>query len=402
MKKLTLEQVLSALDAALPLTQKSYSEGSGLVIALTAGAANVKAEFITRYDENGKRNKQKIGEYPAMSLIEARALNSHIQEEMARGFSAKLAIDTFQKTPAAKTVRELFEAYKVHHLIPNLKSAKKVIGIFNNHILPTVGNMKIEEVGIPHAYAVINNASSDGVKGAMLTCFRQLFEFGYQFKLIEHNVFRKLSRKRFRLKPSRGAKTLAAKELHLFFAACEKHSIKRVDLLAMVLYMALAVRKCELLDAPWSEFNLSDGIWHLPPERTKEEQGIAIPLAPQVIKWLHELKSYNPHSAHLFPARKRCNSPTLHESTLNRSLAPVFTELNINIHGHRHLAYTLMESLHVPKHIREVCLNHRDGDGDADIYSHWLFFDERKEAHQKLADLVSKHVPEFNLTQLSN
>ncbi|APD91574.1 hypothetical protein BM524_18215 [Alteromonas mediterranea] len=394
MAKLTFKQVLASLDADLPLTQKSYSDGSGLVIALTSGVAGVKAEFITRYDENGKRNKRKIGEYPAMSLIEAQALNSHIQEEMARGFSAKLAIDTFQKTPVANTVSELFEAYKMHHLIPNLKSAKKVIGIFNNHILPVIGNMKAIEVGVPHAYALINSARSDGVKGAILTCLRQLNEFGYQFKIIDHNVFRELSRKRFRLKPSRGSKTLSALELHLFFTACEKHNIKRVDLLAMVLYMTLAVRKCELLDAPWSEFNLGDGVWHLPPERTKEEQGISIPLAPQVINWLKELKSYNPSSKYLFPARKRSSSPTLHESTLNRSLASVFTELNINIHGHRHLAYTLMESLHIPKHIRDVCLNHRDGDGDADTYSHWLFFDERKEAHQKLVNLVSKYVPE--------
>ena len=371
-------------------------------MAINHNSVLAKADFITRYTTEGKRGKLKIGEYPSMSLIEAQVLNAHVQEETARGLSAKLAIDTFKKTPTADTVEELVVAYETHHLIPNLKSAKKVMGIFNNHILPDIGKMNIADVGVPHAYAVINNASSDGVKGAILTCFRQLFEFGYQFKLIEHNVFRELSRKRFHLKPSRGAKTLSVLELHLFFAACEKYNIKRVDLLAMVLYMTLAVRKCELLEAPWSEFNLNEGVWHLPPERTKEEQGIAIPLVPQVIKWLEELKLYNPQSEYVFPARKRSNSPTLHESTLNRSLASVFTELSINIHGHRHLAYTLMESLHIPKHIREVSLNHRGGDGDADTYSHWLFFDERKDALQKLADLVSKHVPEFILTQLSN
>ena len=395
MEKLTLEQVTVSLDAGLPLKQNSYSDGHGLTMNIIHGDPVVKAYFIIRFMINGKRGKRKAGEYPAMSLIEAQALNIHVQKETARGLSAKLAIDTFQKTPNADTVEELVRAYETHHLTPNLKSAKKVMGIFNNHILPDIGKMSIADVGVPHAYAVINNASSDGVKGAILTCFRQLFEFGFQFRLIEHNLFRELSRKRFRLKPSRGVKTLAPHELGLLFDTCVEHKIKRIELLAMALYISLAVRKCELLQAPWSEFNLNDQMWHLPPARTKTDQGVAIPLAPQVIEWLKELKSYTPDSDYLFPARKKSKSPTLNESTLNRAFAPVFKELGINVHGFRHLSYTLMEMLGIPKHIREICLNHREGNGNADIYSHWHYHSERKEALQQLANEVAKHTPKL-------
>lgn len=336
-----------------------------------------------------------------MSINKAQALNNHIQNEISLGSSPQIVKQTFNKPPMARTVKELLKSYLEFHLTPNLKSGSKIHGIIENHIIPVIGEMKLSDVGTEHLYATVNSCSN-GVKAAVLSAFRQMFEFGFQFRMVDHNRFKDVKSKRFNIKTVRGAKTLEPHELSLFFITCEKHNIRRVDLLAMALYMTLGVRKCELLDAPWSEFNLNNGIWYLPPKRTKTLQGISIPLAPQVINWLEEIRYYNPHSEYLFPARKRSNSPTLHASTLNRSLAPVLKELDINIHGQRHLAFTLMESLGIPEKICHVCINHREKRGEGDVYSHWLFIDERKEAHFKLAALVSKYVPQSILTKLAS
>lgn len=286
-------------------------------------------------------------------------------------------------------MREAFNAQYEKRLKPNLRSHKQKKGNFDNHVAPIIGDMLLDDVRMPHIDALIMTLESDNIRGVVLTLIRKLFEFAFQHELIEKNRFRDLPRTAYGIKNSKGGKTLAPYEIHRFFEACQKHETSRIDLLAMALYLTLTVRKCELTEAPWAEFNLEDGIWHLPKVRAKENHSIAIPLPKEVVGWLRELKSYNPHSEYLLPCRKKSGSPTLNESSLNKIMKPVFDEMNINVHGTRHSTYTLLEMSGVPYDVREVCLNHRNDR----TYGHWMFFEERKVAHQKLAELISPHVP---------
>nr|WP_244292234.1 tyrosine-type recombinase/integrase [Vibrio cidicii] len=56
------------------------------------------------------------------------------------------------------------------------------------------------------------------------------------------------------------------------------------------MYLVLGVRNSELCQAPWDEFDLDNGIWELPKERTKNGIPLTIPLPRQAVEWLQELK----------------------------------------------------------------------------------------------------------------
>lgn len=137
MKRNDIEKAISKFDKKIPLSQSSYSDGNGLTLIFSSN----KAHFISRYTFEGKRGKIKIGEYPAMSINKAQALNNHIQNEISLGSSPQIVKQTFNKPPMARTVKELLKSYLEFHLTPNLKSGSKIHGIIENHIIPVIGEI---------------------------------------------------------------------------------------------------------------------------------------------------------------------------------------------------------------------------------------------------------------------
>src|SRR5690606_27108163 len=85
-------------------------------------------------------------------------------------------------------------------------------------------------------------------------------------------------------------RALSEAELSQFLAAMKvAKAFSRQNELTVKLLLLLAVRKMELLAAQWSEFDLDEGIWYLPGERTKTGAPIDIPLPPIAVEWLREL-----------------------------------------------------------------------------------------------------------------
>ena len=74
--------------------------------------------------------------------------------------------------------------------------------------------------------------------------------------------------------------------------------------ISIKLLLALAVRKGELIGARWCEFDLDEGLWHLPEARTKTSTAITIPLSNIVVNWFKELKHLSCGNDYVLPARK--------------------------------------------------------------------------------------------------
>lgn len=108
--------------------------------------------------------------------------------------------------------------------------------------------------------------------------------------------------------------------------------------ISIKLLLALAVRKGELISAQWNEFNLDEGMWHLPEARTKTSASITIPLSKQVVTWLKELKRLSCGSDYILPASKMQDRmiPHICESTLSVAMSKVKHGLeHVTIHDLR-------------------------------------------------------------------
>ena len=170
--------------------------------------------------------------------------------------------------------------------------------------------------------------------------------------------------------------------------------------------LILGVRKTELTEAKWSEFDLKNECWTLPAERSKSGVEIVIPLPPNTVKWLDELKIHACGSDYVFPNRRSSKHPHMGKDTLNRAISKLFGKepgrkqqpenkmgdiAEFTVHDLRRTCRSLMASAGVPGHVAERCLNHKLK-GVEGIYDRYDYFDERREALAKVEGLVISSV----------
>ncbi len=107
--------------------------------------------------------------------------------------------------------------------------------------------------------------------------------------------------------------------------------------------MALTfVRPGELRNALWSEFDLEAGLWIIPAGRMKMRRAHRVPLAPQAIAILKELRAITGHRTLLFPSVRSADR-AMSENTINSALRRLgYGKDDMTGHGFRAAASSLL------------------------------------------------------------
>jgi integrase len=160
---------------------------------------------------------------------------------------------------------------------------------------------------------------------ALMHC-KQLFNHGIKLDLLGANPASAFSVSDAGNVEKSKERALIIEGLTQFFniARSNSESFSRDNYLACSLLVTLGVRKSELAEAPWKEFDLEKQVWNLSKERSKSGVGIAIPLPEVVIDWIQELKVRVYGSDYLFPSRRTSKNPHMGADTLNRAITKLF------------------------------------------------------------------------------
>lgn len=261
--------------------------------------------------------------------------------------------------------------------------------------------------------AIVRKVASSGrptIANDALMYLKQLFNHAIKLGLLTYNPA-----SAFNLNDAGGIeksrdRALDLDEVRLVFQVFRNNSdsFTRDNYLACALLLALGVRKTELTEAQWSEFDLKNEQWELPGERSKSGVGIVIPLPPQTMAWLEELKIRACGSPYVFPSRRSSKRPHMGKDTLNRAIAKLFGHepgnkpqpvnrmgeiAEFTVHDLRRTCRSLLAAAGVPGHVAERCLNHKLK-GVEGIYDRHDYFEERKEALAKVAALVELAINE--------
>lgn len=92
-----------------------------------------------------------------------------------------------------------------------------------------------------------------------------------------------------------------SRDLPQLLAAMENYNGDAVTRLAMKLMSYTFVRTSELIQAPWTEFNLNEGRWVIPAERMKMDVPHMVPLASQAVEVLRALRLVTGNSPLMTP-----------------------------------------------------------------------------------------------------
>lgn len=400
MGKLTTKQLESFLSAE----PAKHSDGDGLYFVVPRSG---KAYWMLRYTAAGKRREMTLGNYPDLSLKDAR-LSAATNAKMKRDGVDPLIVKQQSQTAKLVIVDDLFNDWQIGNE-KRLKYPGIPARVYRNDIAPEIGKMPISDVTPRHIQLLlrkITDSKRPTIANDALLYLKQIFNHAIKLNLTSHNPAAPFSVNDAGGVEASKDRALSLEEIKHAFKVFRENadSFTRDNYLACSLLICLGVRKSELTEAKWTEFNLDKAVWSLPKERSKTGVGMEIPLPALVLEWLQELKVRAFGSEYVFPNRRSSKNAHMGADTLNRAISKLFGQEpgkkiqppnkmgdmpHFTVHDLRRTCRTLLAEIGIPGHVAERCLNHKLK-GVEGIYNKHDYFEERREALVRLSEYLSK------------
>lgn len=369
-----------------------HAVGNGLYFRVSAEGSGF---WAVRYTINNRRRELNVGKYPSVGLAQANLKAAEIKMTVKEG-NDPLAEKQRPDQPTFLSVNDLAEDW-LKECRKRLKHPKIPERLYKRDIAPFVGELKPEQVTARDIRAIIQTiAASDRptiANDALLYC-KQIFRHGVKLDLITHNPADPFSVNDAGGAEKSRTRALSLEELQALLQTLRNESdqFSRENYLATLLLVSLGVRKSELIESKWSEFDLDDQLWNLPESRSKMGAGITIPLSTTACQWLEELRIRAFRSDYVFPNRRASKSPHMGPDTLNAAFAKLFREQKMpvehfTVHDLRRTCRSLLAAQGTPGHVAERCLNHKLK-GVEGIYDRYDYLDERRAALDRLSETI--------------
>jgi integrase len=383
-----------------------YAYGDGLYLVVPKSG---KAYWMLRYTASGKRKEMTLGRCDVLSYDKARVKTLESLLQRREGLDPLLARQR-KNQEKITTVDDLFNDWH-QSLIQRLKFPKIPERIYRKDIAPHIGFARLDKISardIRFVLQTIAESKRPTIANDALRYCKQLFNHGIKLDVINNNPASAFSVTDAGGVEKSKDRYLTIDEIKTVFQVFRenKSSFSRENYLACALLIALGVRKSELIEAPWAEFDLEQAIWQLPKERSKSGVEITIPLSCVVLDWLKELKIRSDSSLYVFPNRRSSKRAYMGADTLNRAITKLFGHeagkkkqppnkmgdmLHFTVHDLRRTCRSLLAKNGVEGHIAERCLNHKLK-GVEGIYNRYDYFEERREALSKISSVISAEV----------
>ena len=377
------------------------SDGDGLYLLITNSGY---VSFHFRYNFNGVRNKFSLGQYPTISLKEARGLRKQYQQCLKDGVDPKVAKER-ERLRTLTTVNDVFEHYFETNIQDRYKHPKRLQALYLNNLYRPLGKVQLCNITGLDISDLVQKIKKGGrgvpprpsIATDTLYLIKNLYKHAIKLDIIRHNVALNFTAKDAGGTDIPKNTTLSLKEVEVFFkiARDRNPSFSRTNYLACILLFVTCVRKMELLGSKWEEFDIERGRWHLPAERTKARRELEIPLSNLAVKTLRELQVLSHNSEYVFPAKKKGKLPHLYHDTLNHAFKSLPLPFQFAPHDIRRTSRTLLaKELRIDARVAELCLNHKLPKLEG-VYNQHSYFEERREAIEKLSELIKNTLATF-------
>jgi len=396
MPKLAIPLNDTRIKALKPKASRySVSDGGGLVLEVMASGAKI---WRYRYSLHGKQQPVvTIGEYPATSLMAARERARRYAEIVAGGVSP--VADAKKDRGAVKslnTVRD-FGAYWTEQQLSDKSGEyqRTTSRALEKDVYPAIGNKPLSEVNPGDVLAICDRIKKRGAPKMALSTrnvIKRMFEYAIARQLVTTNPATAIVARFVATQESRD-RVLSQDEIGHVLRAVYASSIRRPLKLAIHLLVLTMVRKSELIEARWSEFDLDEGIWRIPAERMKKDREHWVYLAPQAVAMLRELHEGRTSQEYVFPTVRGADRP-IAKSTLNQAIRALDMEVqHFVLHDFRRTASTHLHEMGQSSDAIEKALAHTIK-GIKGVYNRAEYADERRRILQLWAEFVDAQIDE--------
>jgi len=378
-------RILSAKQVEKETRPGYYFDGAGLYLQIAKGGSK---SWILRYALNGKAREMGLGSLVTFSLADARMRATEQRQLIADGIDpieAKHAKQLESRLAKANTIT--FDKAAASFIEANEagwrsdKHGEQWRNTLATYASPVIGSLPVSAITTPLILQILQpiwatkTETATRVRGRIEKVLDWAKVQGYRTG--DNPAAWKGHLSEALPKPSKVANSvhhaaLPWTEIGGFMKALR--AMPGTASLATQLIILTATRTSEAIEAKWSEFDVDAAVWVIPRERMKGFREHRVPLSPQAIAVLNQVKWENHGSEYVFPNAKQ-EKPISNMACL--AVLKRMGRSDLTVHGFRSTFRDWSaESTAYPRDVCEMALAHA--------------IEDKSEAAYRRGDLLEK------------
>lgn len=366
-----------------------YDPTSDVCLGIRIGAT--KKTFFTVYRAEGKKRRYSLGEFPELSVKDAREKARTVakgkgrvdpaavraREKKLKNFSG--LCDEFLAVHCAHLREKTREDYERHVKIFKSQWGHLRIPDVSRHVVK--GFLQEKAVEHPHA------------ANRLFGTLQSIFSWANKNELTDHNPVAKMERPGFggKKEPVR-RRVLRDGELRAIWRAV---GVEQPVLIAYVrILMLTGLRKHEALSAKWDDVDLESRWWRIPQQATKGGDRHDVPITDDMLELFRSLKSFTGDTDYVFASHHTGEAkPFAGVSKAKQRIAKRSGVKDWRLHDLRRSVATRLSEIGIKDEVKRSVLGHKL-EGVLGVYDQHPYALEKREAMERwgrrLKEIVEK------------
>lgn len=367
------------------------ADGQGLTLLVQPDGGRF---WRFRYRHAGKEQMLSFGQWPDVSLAEARQLREEARAKLRAGINP----GAFRKqaraqamVSAGNTFRAVAEEWlEMHRADWRVSHMTRVESQLKNDILPAIGERPIADISPAEVLAIAKKIEKrDALDQARRALQRMTAIFGLAVRTLrcDGNPARELTGVIKNRKVQHHA-ALTLDQLPDFLQRLDALTAGDETKAAMEMLILTAGRSGEVRGMCWSEIELEAKLWRVPAVRMKMDTDHLVPLSSQALAVLERMRPLTGTGTLVFPSPSRPRTPLTANALLMALRRMGYQTGEITMHGFRATFSTTMNELGYNPDWIERALAHVPGDKIRAAYHRAQYLEERHQLLKAWADLI--------------
>lgn len=367
-----------------------------------------------RYFMGGKEQLMALGEYPDVTLATARELCRDAYKKLASGIdpmAERRAMSEAKQNDEQQRKREQetsFESVARKWWIrwsvgKSARHAATTMRRLETDVFTKYGHKHIDEVTPAEIRELMLDVEGRGARDVAKRVHEttsQIFRFAIAHGIGTNNPAALFKPRDILLEArSENRARVDARDLPKLLADMDEYDGDAITRFGLRLMAYTFTRTSELIEAPWTEFDLDNARWEIPPERMKMDTPHIVPLAHQTVDVLKALKLLTGTRKHVFAGALDKEKP-ISNNTLLYALYRLGYQGRMTGHGFRGLASTILNENGFDEAHVELQLAHMKRNKVAAAYNHAKYLKQRAAMMQWWADYLDSQLARGRAMQL--
>lgn len=349
MSKLTAVQVRN-----LKPREKAYAIADGAGLSVHVKPTGI-VSWRYRYRFNGKATTQVLGNYPEMTLAEARAAHQRSRSLLRDGVNPTAEKKLKKLEEEKKNQQEAIDSKNTFKAVAkdwieqqsgkwSDEHAKAVLKTLEHDAFPSFGDKRVDKLTPPDILEVIRKIEARGsyeIASKVLQRIGAVCRYAVQTGLAMYNPAADM-RGVLKTRKVQHRAALQEDELPEFLQKLGKSDEHIITKAALLFTIHTAARTGEVRFAVWKEINFSSREWRIPGERMKMKTPHVVPLTDQTLLILEAMKAHSVDNedGYIFPGIKSPYKP-LSENTMLYAMYRLGYHSRATVHGFRAVFSTI-------------------------------------------------------------